>query len=148
MHFFKDDRSYHLYRSVFDHLDLMVKDRAFVVAYPLILNGFDLRQPFLQGDAFRHRKCIIPLAPHCDYSWHGTTPGPQRSWTESRRLLLARDYSWPVTPDMMFCRRSVIGRFKESWSVIGLEVVTSWAISCDVIFIRPFCHRSDWTTEL
>ena len=33
-----------------------------------------------------------------DYSWHGTTPGPQRSWAESRRLLLARDYSWPVTP--------------------------------------------------
>ena len=31
-------------------------------------------------------------------SWHGTTPGPQRSWAESRRLLLARDYSWPVTP--------------------------------------------------
>ena len=36
--------------------------------------------------------------PHCDYSWHGTTPGPQRSWAESRRLLLAWDYSWPVTP--------------------------------------------------
>ena len=49
------------------------------------------------SDAFRHRKCLIPLAPHCDYSWHGTTPGPQRSWAESRRLLLARDYSWPVT---------------------------------------------------
>ena len=28
-----------------------------------------------------------------------TTPGPQRSRAESRRLLLARDYSWPVTPD-------------------------------------------------
>ena len=42
--------------------------------------------------------CLIPLAPHCDYSWHGTTPGPRRSWAESRRLLLARDYSWPVTP--------------------------------------------------
>ena len=27
-----------------------------------------------------------------------TTPGPQRSRAESRRLLLARDYSWPVTP--------------------------------------------------
>ena len=27
-----------------------------------------------------------------------TTPGPQRSRTESRRLLLARDYSWSVTP--------------------------------------------------
>ena len=41
------------------------------------------------SDAFRHRKCLIPLAPPCDYSWHGTTPGPQRSWAESRRLLLA-----------------------------------------------------------
>ena len=50
------------------------------------------------SEAFRHRKCLIPLAPPCDYSWHGTTPGPQRSWAESRRLLLARDYSWPVTP--------------------------------------------------
>ena len=50
------------------------------------------------SDAFRHRKCLIPLALHCDYSWHGTTPGPQRSWAESRRLLLARDYAWPVTP--------------------------------------------------
>ena len=45
-------------------------------------------------DAFRHCKCIIPLAPPCDYSWHGTTSGPQRSWAESKRLLLARDYSW------------------------------------------------------
>ena len=27
-----------------------------------------------------------------------TTPGPQRSRAESRRLLLARDYSWTVTP--------------------------------------------------
>ena len=60
------------------------------------------------SDAFRHRKCLIPLAPHCDYSWHGTTPSPQacspqaiaarsrgtqRSWAESRRLLLARDAS-------------------------------------------------------
>ena len=27
-----------------------------------------------------------------------TTPGPLRSRAESRRLLLARDYSWPVTP--------------------------------------------------
>ena len=27
-----------------------------------------------------------------------TTPGPQRSRAESRRLLLARAYSWPVTP--------------------------------------------------
>ena len=27
-----------------------------------------------------------------------TTTGPQRSRAESRRLLLARDYSWPVTP--------------------------------------------------
>ena len=50
------------------------------------------------SDAFRPRKCIIPLAPYCDYSWHWTTPGPLRSWAESRRLLLARDYSWPVTP--------------------------------------------------
>ena len=50
------------------------------------------------GDAFRQRKCLIPLALHCDYSWHWTTPGPQRSWAESRRLLLARDYAWPVTP--------------------------------------------------
>ena len=43
------------------------------------------------------------LAPHCDYSWHGTTAGPQRNWAESRRLgglLLARDYSWHgTTPD-------------------------------------------------
>ena len=45
------------------------------------------------SDAFRHRKCFIPLAPHCDYYWHGTTPGPQRSWAESRGLL-----QWPVTP--------------------------------------------------
>ena len=37
------------------------------------------------SDAFRHRKCLIPLAPHCDYSWHGTTPGPRRSWAESMR---------------------------------------------------------------
>ena len=35
------------------------------------------------SDAFRHRKCLISLAPPCDYSWHGTTPGPQRSWAES-----------------------------------------------------------------
>ena len=27
-----------------------------------------------------------------------TTPGPQRSRAESKRLLLARDNSWPVTP--------------------------------------------------
>ena len=56
------------------------------------------------SDAFRHRKCLIPLALPCDYSWHGTTSGPQRSWAESRRLLLARDYSWPVTPG---CRRQM-----------------------------------------
>ena len=46
-------------------------------------------------------KCIIPLwllLAHCDYSWHGTTLGPQRSWAESRLLLLAWDYSGPVTP--------------------------------------------------
>ena len=36
---------------------------------------------------------------YCDYSWHGTTPGPLRSRAESWRLLLARDYSWPVTPE-------------------------------------------------
>ena len=28
-------------------------------------------------------------------SWPETTPGPQRSWAKSRRLLLARDYSQP-----------------------------------------------------
>ena len=33
-----------------------------------------------------------------------TTPGPQRSRAESRRLLLARDYSWPVTPVAIACR--------------------------------------------
>ena len=49
---------------------------------------------------------------HCDYSWHGTTPGPQRSWAESRGLLLARDYSWPVTP--VSRRRSIS---KDSWPV-------------------------------
>ena len=41
------------------------------------------------------------------YRWHhtATTPGTGlllarsvRSWAESRRLLLARDYCWPVTP--------------------------------------------------
>ena len=60
------------------------------------------------SDAFRHRKCLMPLAPHCDYSGHGTThdPGPQRSWAESRRLLLARDYSWPVTPASLVTGRS------------------------------------------
>ena len=46
------------------------------------------------SDAFRHRKCLIPLVPHCDYSWHGNTPGPQRSWAESSlppsiRMILA-----------------------------------------------------------
>ena len=53
-----------------------------------------------------------------------------------------------VVPIMILCRRSVIGRFNESWSLIGLEVVTSWARSRDVIVIRPFCRRSDWMTEL
>ena len=33
-----------------------------------------------------------------------TTPGPQRSRAESRRLLLARDYSWPVTPGLTRAR--------------------------------------------
>ena len=31
-----------------------------------------------------------------DYSWHGTTPSPRRRWAESRRLLMARDYSKPA----------------------------------------------------
>ena len=35
-----------------------------------------------------------------------TTPGPQRSRAESRQLLLARDYSWPVTPALSGQRRN------------------------------------------
>ena len=43
----------------------------------------------------------------CNYSWYtATTPGPQRSRSESRRLLLTRDYSWPVTPVITATRRN------------------------------------------
>ena len=41
-----------------------------------------------------------------------TTPGPQRSRAESRRLLLARDYSWPVTPALHDCCRIISGCLK------------------------------------
>ena len=94
------------------------------------------------SNAFRHRKCFIPLAPHCDYSWHGTTPGPQRSWAESRRLLLARDYSWPVTPEPTYV--SSIRRFHE-WS-------TSWGSTPHLAEItKPMrdllSKKNDWTGE-
>ena len=38
-------------------------------------------------------KASLNVSYRCDYSWHGTTPGTQRSWAESRRLLLARSYA-------------------------------------------------------
>ena len=51
------------------------------------------------------KKASLNVSYRCDYSWHTATTGMgpllDRSvagWAGSRRLLLARDYSWPVTP--------------------------------------------------
>ena len=67
------------------------------VVYLPISGSYFSRCLFLKGIF----ECLIPLwllLAYCDYSWHGTTPGPQLVRAESSRLLLARDYSWPVTP--------------------------------------------------
>ena len=68
------------------------------VAYLPISGSYFSRCLFLKG-IFEYFIPLWLLLAHCNYSWHGTTPGPQRSRAESRRLLLARDHSWTVTPE-------------------------------------------------
>ena len=56
-----------------------------------------------------------------------TTPGPQRSRAESRRILLARDYSWTVTPGSLDCESGVTGQ--EYNSVPGVVAYEKWPIT-------------------
>ena len=62
-----------------------------------------------------------------------TTPGPQSSRAESRRLLLARDYSWPVTPVLCFFH-------------LYLFLLHVFSYNINPVF-RSF-YRSEWTHVL
>ena len=100
------------------------------------------------SDAFRHRKYLIPLVPPCDYSWHGTTPGPQRSWAESRRLLLARDYSWPVTPAPLVGKRLLAGGLRVYFCLDSCLVYINFAHTQDHDYVLYLCGGTSgvvWT---
>ena len=91
------------------------------VAYLPISGSYFSRCLFLKGIF----KCLIPLwllLAHCDYSWHGTTPGP---W--HRALLIASPafYRWATALNV--------------GTVVSCSSITQWLTLQDDLFsTRPF----------